>query len=460
METEDGKASGDKTHSLIHPSRRQFLRLSALGALSSVGIPAMAEQLVRAGSPPTMPTRGNLMPGRIVICHDPEMEGHLPTINRDRVEEMVHRSVRFLADIGETGPAFESLFPGVHEGSTFAIKVNCIGPTCTRWEVARGVVSGLALMFGGTYDVSQVTVYDRDSLSRWGYTQGEFTFNGNYPLLSGGNNASNSGYTPVPGYHLSRYILNSDYLIDIPALKSHNDPYNLITVAMKNHYGSCRPSSLCGNIPGMLTLNADPEIKVKTCLVLTDGLRATYTGGPGGSPQNWNLYPESTPNTLFLTTDPVTNEYWARDLINAQRTAYGYPIKPCTWVEMASEAPYLLGVSDPAQMTVLQLDPIAVQEEAPTVAAGTFLERNVPNPFSQSTDLRFRLERPGEATIQIVDVSGRVVRRLGGRSFPGGYSEIRWDGRDASGRDVAPGVYLAQLRAGRQVSARRVIVAR
>jgi flagellar hook assembly protein FlgD len=111
-------------------------------------------------------------------------------------------------------------------------------------------------------------------------------------------------------------------------------------------------------------------------------------------------------------------------------------------------------------MTVLQLDPVAVQEEAPTVTAGTFLERNVPNPFSQSTDLRFRLEQPGEATIQIVDVSGRVVRRLGGRSFPGGYSEIRWDGRDASGHEVAPGVYLAQLRAGRQISARRVIVAR
>jgi hypothetical protein len=305
METEDGKASGDKTHSLTHPSRRQFLRLSALGALSSVGIPAMAEQLVRTGS--AVPKRGNLMPGRIVICHDPEMEGHLPTINRDRVEEMVHRSVRLLTDLGETGPAFESLFPGIDEGSTFAIKVNCIGPTCTRWEVARGVVSGLSLMFGGTYDVSQVTLFDRDTLSRWGYTQSEFTFNGNFPLLSSGNNAGGSGYTPVPGHHLSRYILNSDYLIDIPALKSHSDPSNQITVAMKNHYGSCYPSSLCGNIPGMLMLNADPEIKAKTCLVLTDGLRATYTGGPGGSPQTWNLYPEATPNTLFLTTDPVTN---------------------------------------------------------------------------------------------------------------------------------------------------------
>jgi len=444
------------------PTRREFLRLSALGAMAAAVPPVMASPLTGLASIRGTRGRGKAGPGEIVILHDPRMLGHEAVIDLDQVEQNVHLAVRTLTGIGDTGAAFESLFPGLSGTSTIAIKVNLIGPCDTRWETVRGVVSGLSQMLEGTYNVGQVTVFDRHSMSSHGYDVANFTFDGNHPVLSSTNSASGSGYEPVAGYELSQFIMTHDYVINVPVLKSHYDSNNQITVALKNHYGSCSPSSLCGNIPGMLTLNADSYIKDKTRLVITDCLRATYSGGPTGPAQTWNTYTEGTPNTLLVTTDPVTNDYWARDIINAERTARGLAARPCTWVELASGIPYFLGVSDPFYMTVISLDPyLDVETDRAGIAAGaTFLAPNVPNPFSHHTAIRFRLQQAGPVALTIFDASGRRVRRMDERHFPGGYGQAEWDGRDMNGRKAAPGVYFVRMEAGGTVQTRRIVMVR
>jgi hypothetical protein len=439
-------------------SRREFLKLSALGAASTMAPPALAGKMIGTGERGDRVGTGNTMPGRIIIAHDPAINAHTSTIDADLVERYVHNAVKVLTGVSETGPAFESLFPGVQPTSTIVIKVNCIGSTCTRWETARGVVSGLAQMFGGTYDVSQVTLFDRHNIGYFGYTADRFEFGGNTVFLSTTNNASGSGYQPYPGYSLSRYLLNSDYLIDIPALKSHSDGNNQITVALKNHYGSCYPSSLCGNITGMLTLNSDEQIRDKTCLVVTCGLRGTYNGGPGESPQYWSNYAEQTPNTMLIGTDPVTNDYWARDLINAERANHGMAAKPCPWIEEASEAQWDIGVSDPGAMTVIPLESSAVE---PVVwVGGTQLAAAWPNPFTERTNLSFNLDRAASVSLDIVDVQGRRVRSLTSSDFPAGASRLIWDGRNQSGRPAPSGVYFAVLRSDGQRRSRRIVLAR
>ena len=451
---------GGHTHRLSPPNRRDFLKLSALGALAAVGTPYAAEHLAALGRQAERMGRGNALPGRIVLLHDAAMNAHSPTIDRDRVELAVHLGVRLLTGSDDTAAAFESLFPALHSGSTFAVKVNCIGPTDTRWEVVRGVVSGFAQMLGETYDVSQVTIFDPHNLHAHGYDESEFTFNGNYPLISHSGNASGSGYYVWENHELSRYILECDYVIDIPVLKASGVENNQITGAFKNHYGSCSPQNLCNDIPGMLTLNADPNVKDKTCLVLTDALRGVFYGNCCQPPQVWSNYPEGTPNTLFFATDPVTNEYWARDIINAQRIADGYPPKPCPWIEEASKEPYDLGISDPDLMTVINYDPACVHDQPGTLLGGTFVAPNVPNPFSEQTTLRFRMARPGHAKLQIVDAAGRSVRRLARGDFPAGYSAIRWNGRDSRGRRAVAGIYFVQLKVGAMVKSRRIIMTR
>jgi hypothetical protein len=439
-------------------TRRQFLRLSAFGILGATAVPAMAERVLAKNRRPAQWGSGNTLPGRIVIGRDGRMGGHLGTIDKDWVEQSVHRGVRDLTGIADTGAAFESLFPGLGADSTFAIKINLIGPCDTRWETARAVVSGLSLMLGGTYDVSQVTVFDRHSLPAHGYTDSEFIFNGNTAVLSSTNNASGSGYYIYGAHELSRYILNADYVINIPVLKSHTFPNNQITIAFKNHYGSCASPVMCNDVTALLTVNADTQIRDKTCLVVTDALRATYDGDPVVPPMVWDTYFEGTPNTLLITTDPTTNEYIGRDIINRERAEHGMAAKPAPWVEQSSADPCNIGVSNPDDITIIEW--ADVEDEAGGVTSGTFLGPNTPNPFSDATTLRLRLANPGRARLKIFDARGRLIRQLSDREFPGGFSEIPWDGRDSTGGRVVAGVYFVRLEVGRQIQTRRIVLVR
>jgi hypothetical protein len=50
------------------------------------------------------------------------------------------------------------------------------------------------------------------------------------------------------------------------------------------------------------------------------------------------------------------------------------------------------------------------------------------------------------------------VRRLLDENAAAWSHEIRWDGRDGSGRLAPAGVYLLWTRAGRQVATRRIVL--
>ncbi len=72
---------------------------------------------------------------------------------------------------------------------------------------------------------------------------------------------------------------------------------------------------------------------------------------------------------------------------------------------------------------------------------------NVPNPFNPSTRLRFALDRAGEASLDVYDVAGRLVRSFPAAAYVAGAHEVAWDGRDETGRPVASGVYQVVLSA-------------
>ena len=72
-----------------------------------------------------------------------------------------------------------------------------------------------------------------------------------------------------------------------------------------------------------------------------------------------------------------------------------------------------------------------------------------PNPFVGGTVIRYDIGSvTGPVTLDIVDVSGRIVKSLAGVRLSIGRSELTWDGTDESGRRVASGVYFCRLRAG------------
>jgi flagellar hook assembly protein FlgD len=93
---------------------------------------------------------------------------------------------------------------------------------------------------------------------------------------------------------------------------------------------------------------------------------------------------------------------------------------------------------------------------APRVAGVTGAS---PNPFGATTSIRFAIPPSGVSShsLSIYDLAGRLVRRLSQGPTSAGVHVATWDGRDASGRPVAAGVYLARLEAGAETSVRKVV---
>ncbi len=87
-------------------------------------------------------------------------------------------------------------------------------------------------------------------------------------------------------------------------------------------------------------------------------------------------------------------------------------------------------------------------EEASALSPANRLEQSRPNPWRSPdapTSIAFELAEPGRARLEVFDVGGRLVRTLLDRSFSAGRWAATWDGTDAEGRNVPPGVYFYRL---------------
>jgi hypothetical protein len=87
------------------------------------------------------------------------------------------------------------------------------------------------------------------------------------------------------------------------------------------------------------------------------------------------------------------------------------------------------------------------------------LHPNFPNPFTASTLIRYELPRPDHVWVGVFDVQGRLVRPLVSGAFQqAGPQSSHWDGRDAEGRPMAPGVYFYRVEAGPRSASRRMVL--
>ena len=94
----------------------------------------------------------------------------------------------------------------------------------------------------------------------------------------------------------------------------------------------------------------------------------------------------------------------------------------------------------------LGASPVGIEEtEVAAMPAAIEIEPARPNPFNPATTLAFRLRAAGEVELRIVDMQGHVVRVLDSGMRSAGHHEVFWDGRDARGREVASGVYIAEV---------------
>ena len=79
-----------------------------------------------------------------------------------------------------------------------------------------------------------------------------------------------------------------------------------------------------------------------------------------------------------------------------------------------------------------------------------------PNPFAESIRIRVNAPAAGPARIAVHDATGREVAVVSDRLLGRGEWTAAWDGRDARGRRLAPGVYFVLLRGDGFAATRKV----
>lgn len=80
-----------------------------------------------------------------------------------------------------------------------------------------------------------------------------------------------------------------------------------------------------------------------------------------------------------------------------------------------------------------------------------------PNPFTRTVEVAFTLTERTAVRAEIFDVTGKRVRVIAEGMMAPGQHESRWDGRDRSGRTVAPGLYYLRVHAGTKSEVRKLV---
>jgi hypothetical protein len=110
---------------------------------------------------------------------------------------------------------------------------------------------------------------------------------------------------------------------------------------------------------------------------------------------------------------------------------------------------------DPDERSIYHADFIPYLDEdplpklalgGPPLASDFELAEAFPNPFNPTTIIRFNLAAPREVDVDIYNLLGQRIRSLYSGQVNTGTTSLVWDGANDSGRRVAAGLYLCQLR--------------
>ena len=96
----------------------------------------------------------------------------------------------------------------------------------------------------------------------------------------------------------------------------------------------------------------------------------------------------------------------------------------------------------------------------PANEAGLVLHQNRPNPFPPPTSIEYSLAQAEEVSIEVLDVTGRLVQTLFRGEQSEGDHRVSWDGADESGQDMPAGRYYYRVRVGEDLVSRGMLMLR
>ena len=97
-------------------------------------------------------------------------------------------------------------------------------------------------------------------------------------------------------------------------------------------------------------------------------------------------------------------------------------------------------------------------DDRPSLPETAELRQNYPNPFNPSTTISYQLARPGDVSIKIYDIMGRVVFDFVEKDAPAGEHTFVWNGLDNDGAPLASGIYFYRMTTEGFIESRKMVL--
>ncbi|NOZ60660.1 MAG: T9SS type A sorting domain-containing protein [Calditrichaeota bacterium] len=84
----------------------------------------------------------------------------------------------------------------------------------------------------------------------------------------------------------------------------------------------------------------------------------------------------------------------------------------------------------------------------------------LPHPFNPETEITYQIPQRSNIELTVFNLQGQKIRTLFSGQQSTGTHRVKWNGVDEKGNAVASGVYLCQLRAGKFVATKKMLLLR
>jgi len=322
-------------------------------------------------------------------------------------------------------------------------------------------------------------------------------------------NAWNYPPTGDPIYDDNFYKIFEDceYLINVPTLKGHVRAG--VTMFAKNHFGSHTRGDASHLHMGLVDPDGNPNngiprpgyglyrvtvdlmgwelFREKNLIFLMDALWSA--GAEVTQPTKWQIAPfnDDWSSSIFISQDNVAIESVGYDFLRTEYTEANH--SGLTYVQMEGTDDYLeqaadsdnwpvdivydpegdgtpipslgvhehwnngterqysrnLGADYGIELIAIPANPVGVPEDIETLAKPTL--KNSPNPFKNSTSIKYNIVKAAKVEIVIYDVMGQRTKTLVNETQQPGTYSIDWNATSDNGSKAPNGVYFCKLKA-------------
>ncbi len=147
-----------------------------------------------------------------------------------------------------------------------------------------------------------------------------------------------------------------------------------------------------------------------------------------------------------------------------------FPMSSLDDIRFSADVPLLAGELE-VSFYIEAMDTLGVRHYGPLGAPTVLYQResvipeqpqikNYPNPFNVQTTISFTIKERSAVKLSVYDLLGREVCILVNDILEPGVKQCNWDGRNASGKNLASGIYFLFFQQGNSTYCRKMILTR